>query len=384
MNWEWFTKFDYNRRFIRNVLLKAFLLFVALNLIYAVVNPLTYLSRLSLYNVVFPGRARFPYADDSSASFNVTLGRLEGLFASHLVNAAEKSEDEYRVFLLGDSSVWGWLLDYDETLSACINAQNHFTRDGRRIVAYNLGYPALSATKDVLILEYALEYSPDAFVWLITLQTLFDNEQLRHPILQENRDIALQFVSDYDLSLEPAVLAPEDDFWARTIVGQRRDLADLFRHQVYGIMWALSHVDHAPTSFLETPMFNLPRSEGILNRGDIEIGTLPDDVVSWDVLSAGVSIASAVQVPVLIVNEPIFISDGLNSDLRYNAYYPRWAYDQYHQELINLAQEENWHLADFWSAVPPEDFTDTPFHYTASATCEFANRLAAEIVEMAD
>ncbi len=38
-------------------------------------------------------------------------------------------------------------------------------------------------------------------------------------------------------------------------------------------------------------------------------------------------------VPVLIINEPMFISDGQNSDLRYNSFYPRWAYDQFHRLL---------------------------------------------------
>jgi hypothetical protein len=38
-------------------------------------------------------------------------------------------------------------------------------------------------------------------------------------------------------------------------------------------------------------------------------------------------------VPVLLINEPMFISSGQNSDLRYNSFYPRWAYDQYRAML---------------------------------------------------
>ncbi|MCZ7670394.1 MAG: hypothetical protein M5U34_26160 [Chloroflexi bacterium] len=42
-------------------------------------------------------------------------------------------------------------------------------------------------------------------------------------------------------------------------------------------------------------------------------------------------------VPVLLINEPMFISSGRNSDLRYNAFYPRWAYDQYREMLGETA-----------------------------------------------
>jgi hypothetical protein len=69
-------------------------------------------------------------------------------------------------------------------------------------------------------------------------------------------------------------------------------------------------------------------------------------------------------VPVLIVNEPTFISSGRNSDLRYNAFYPRWAYDAYRQLLANEAEARGWRYLDLWDIIPPEEFTDTPVHLT--------------------
>jgi hypothetical protein len=57
-------------------------------------------------------------------------------------------------------------------------------------------------------------------------------------------------------------------------------------------------------------------------------------------------------VNVIIVNEPILISAGSNSDIRYNYYYPRWAYDQYRQILSTKMRQMGIKYIDFWDAVP--------------------------------
>lgn len=377
--WDWLIRSTYHRQFVRNVILKVVFLMLIVNALYILLEPLSWISKLTLYNHIFPGRERFPYSDNSPLTYSVTLSRLEAMFASHVLAGRVKAADEFRVILIGDSTVWGWLLDNNETLSACLNAQNLAVGDGRRLVAYNLGYPALSAVKDAIIMQQAREYSPDLFVWLITLQTLWDNEQLRHPVLRTNSDIVLRFLEEYDLALDRSAL-PSDGVWQRSIVGQRRDLADLLRHQVYGVAWAVTGLDHTHTKYVGAPMQNLPESDGVLNRSDIEVGDLPDAVVRWDVLRAGMSIPMQQGISVLLVNEPIFISGGLNSHLRYNQYYPRWAYDLYRERLQTMAFEQNWDFLDIWNIVPPERFTDTPFHFDASATCDVAAVLAEHIL----
>ena len=69
-------------------------------------------------------------------------------------------------------------------------------------------------------------------------------------------------------------------------------------------------------------------------------------------------------VPVLIVNEPILVSEGKNSHVRYNFFYPRWAYDQYRQLLAEQAQDANWMYVDLWDLVPQEEFTNSAVHLT--------------------
>jgi hypothetical protein len=50
--------------------------------------------------------------------------------------------------------------------------------------------------------------------------------------------------------------------------------------------------------------------------------------------------------------------------VRYNAVYPRWAYDQYRKYIASRAQSSGWNYLDLWDAVPPEYFADARFHLT--------------------
>jgi hypothetical protein len=92
-----------------------------------------------------------------------------------------------------------------------------------------------------------------------------------------------------------------------------------------------------------------------------------------DFLGAGMEIAG--DVPILLVNEPIFISQGQNSDLRYNSFYPRWAYDDYRDLLAVETAENGWDYLDLWDSIPADEFTDTPVHLTADGTAMLANLL---------
>jgi len=97
------------------------------------------------------------------------------------------------------------------------------------------------------------------------------------------------------------------------------------------------------------------------------------DDLAFDGLAAGLARSGAV--PMLIINEPMFISDGENSDIRYNSFYPQWAYDQYRILLADMAQEHNWQYVDWWDAIAPDEFTDTPVHLTAAGTQQISQML---------
>jgi lysophospholipase L1-like esterase len=81
-------------------------------------------------------------------------------------------------------------------------------------------------------------------------------------------------------------------------------------------------------------------------------------------------------VPLLLVNQPIFVSDGQNSQMRYNTWYPRWAFDQFRQLYAQQAAASGWHSLDLWDAVEPNRFTDSPVHLDAVGAQRLAQALA--------
>ena len=230
---------------IARVLIMTALLFVACNVIFALLNPMEALGRVSLYNVVLPGRERLPYGEDSAKSYSLSMPNLPAMFASHIVSRP-KAPDEFRVIVIGDSGTWGWLLDNNDTLAGQINAQNLMTADGKRVVAYNLGYPVMALTKDVLILEEALKLQPDLIVWPVTLESFPRAKQVFPSIVQNNAARVRSLIERYQLNLDPNDPRFVDpDFLGKTIVGQRRNLADWLRLQALGFSWAATRIDQA-------------------------------------------------------------------------------------------------------------------------------------------
>src|SRR6266536_4466536 len=187
---------DDNKPRIRlfGVLLKATLLFVLFDLAFVFLQGIS-VGKLSFYNFIFLGRERFPFGE-TRESYNLSLFNLDAMFASHILARAEKAPDEYRVLLIGDSSVWGTLLTPEQTLAGQLNA-HPITACGRSIHAYNLGYPTISLTKDLMILDQAKTYQPDLVIWLTTLEAFPKDKQLSSPIVANNAERVQSLISKY-------------------------------------------------------------------------------------------------------------------------------------------------------------------------------------------
>jgi hypothetical protein len=377
--WRWLYKpgKPFDRRFVARVLVKTALLFVALNVAFVLLDPLPALGRLSLYSHVLPGRARLPYGENPDAAYNLSLFSLEAMFASHEATRAPAG-DEFRVLLLGDSATWGILLRPDETLAGQINAVGLVAADGRRVRAYNLGYPTMSLTKDLLLLDFALpHYEPDLVVWLFTLESFDAQTQLDSPLVAHNPAPVRALIERYGLAQDPADPRFVDpSTWDRTLIGRRRALADLLRLQLYGVPWAVTGIDQ------EYPADYIPRAVDL--PADATWHGLREDLfapadLAFDVLRAGV--ARAGDVPLLLVNEPMLISTGANSDIRYNFFYPRWAYDAYQQLLYAERDAHGWALLDLGATIPDADcYTDSAVHLTPACAAELAETVGAAIV----
>ena len=363
-------------KFYRNVLIKGFLLFILVDVLFSLINPLPFLGNISAYNLIFPGRKRLPYGDDPAKSYNLTLFQMESMFASHEIDAGRKPAGEFRVVVIGDSSTWGFLLQPDQTLSGQLNTLDYTLPDGRYLRAYNLGYPGLSLTKDLLILSYALKHEPDLVIWPVTLESFPISKQLSSPLVQNNPDQVRALINRFQLDIDPNdtnLVSPS--FWSKSLIGQRRVLSEMIRLQIYGAMWAATGIDqYIPTEF--TPVLeNLPPDP---NFDEFKPPHLDASRLSFSVLTAGIKLSSPV--PILLVNEPIFISAGENSDLRYNFYYPRWAYDDYRQLLTEFCLKQNLTCLDLWDAIDPYEFTNTAIHMTPRATGKTAQILLPAII----
>ena len=361
-------------RFFRNVALKGLALFVIFNVIFAAAPP-SGLGNLSLYNRLFPGRLRFPFGEDSAHAYNLSLFDLDAMFASHVISAAPKPADEFRVITIGDSSIWGTLLHPQETLAGQLNAAQ-LRACGRAVRVYNLGYPTISLTKDLMILDAARRYQPDLIVWGVTLEAFPQDKQLSTPLVANNAARVDELIGRYKPGLradDPALVRPDfpqrgiGAMWDRTIFGQRRPLADLLRLQLYGVPWSATGIDQTyPTDY--------PPAQTDLTADETFHGMKPPKAqLSFDVFDAVVRAAG--DVPLLVVNEPMLLSTGKNSDVRYNFFYPRWVYDQYRQQMSARAASGSWAYLDAWNIIPASQFTNSAIHLTPSGEALLAARV---------
>jgi hypothetical protein len=337
------------------VLIKALFLFVVVNLLYALISP--QVPTISGYNSLFPGRKRLPFGI-SGDPFTVAVDDINTMFASHAISAG-KTSNEFRVALIGDSSVWGENLSANEVISEQWNKLN-LQCGNKTVKTYNLGYPHPSVIKDLVILDKAVEYDPDLIIWFVTLNALIS--QRVNPFLTANHERVTKVLDAYDISFEQGgyFVKEEPDFFEKTLIGQRSKLARQLKLQMLGIIWTATGIDKNVSSRERLPNQKVdddPRYHGMEPPADLT------DMLLFDALAAGQGIAGSV--PVLIVNEPMFISNTANGLVRYNLAYPRWAYDQYRDALGQQAQIAQWNYLDLWNAVPPEYFSDAGLHLSA-------------------
>jgi len=361
------------------VITKALVLFLIANVCFSVLHPTDGMGRISAYNILFPGRQRLPYGDEPGLAYNLSMYNLEAMFSSQELSSKIKPSNEYRVLLIGDSATWGFLLPPEQTLSAYLNEEEAKLPDGRYVRVYNLGYPVMSLTKDLLILSYAMRYDPDMVIWLITLESFPYDKQLFSPLLQNNPDKVRTLIENYQLKLDPQdPQLATFSFWDKTIVGSRRELADLLRFQFYGILWAATGIDQYIPETYELRQEDLPADESFHN---LYPPHLNETDLALEVLMAGVKMTGSI--PVLFINEPMFISNGENSHIRYNFFYPRWAYDDYRRILHEESISNGWRYWDMWDVIAPTEFTNSAIHLTSFGNEQFAELVTQVIVRTA-
>ncbi len=353
------------------VFLKGSFLFIIFNLLIALWQP--EVGRFSLYNSLFTGRERLPFGENPKQSYNLSLFDLNAMFASHVLHGAEKAQDEFRVIAIGDSSVWGTLLKPEETLTGQLNGMK-LSACGKDVAVYNVGYPTISLTKDIMLLEYAMQYEPDLILWLTTLDA-FPLEKQASPIVLNNEETIREIEKEYGLKTVINEFE-EKTFWGKTFIGDRRAWADLIRLQMYGVMWSATGIDQIYSDDYEKAQTDFDEDESYHN---FIKPNLDENLLALNALETGFRIAG--ETPMILVNEPMLISSGNNSDIRYNFFYPRWAYDEYRKMMFTLSEENYWQYVDLWNIAPAGEFTNSAIHLTPNGEKMLAESLAPYVVE---
>lgn len=365
------------------VLVKAVLFFAVINLLYAMADPP--IGKLNAYNTIWPGRVRFPYAESPlyyPMSYNApVIEDFDAMFGAHIISGAPKADDEFRVLLLGDSSTWGGHVGPDDMLAEQLNQLGLSTCDGDSIRVYDMGYPWPSLLRDVLVLDRAKQYDPDLVIWLVTLHS-FEKKPMDRDFLSPHSGRMADLVQTYNIKLPKTYLGnPQASLWDKTIVGQRKHIKNVLLGQVFGPLWAATGVDNFPVVGSDHPPISQDMPEDISYfdyKSDSETPALVQSLM-FDVLRAGHDLSG--DVPMIIINEPIFVAGGANSHLRYNQLYPRWAYDAYRAALTNWIQPKNYLFYDYWNAIPPEEFANEIFHRDPAGEQRFAQLIVPHIRE---
>lgn len=353
------------------VLFKGATMYILVNIVYALINPAV---TLSAYNSAFAGRSRFPFAGQN-ISYSVMIDDVDAMLASHRVSA-KKEADEFRIVAIGDSSVWQEGVAAPDTFLEYLNAQNIKCGE-KRAVFYNLGYPHPSVVKDLVIMREALNAEPDLIVWFMTLNTILPRRV--NPFIDANRSQTLAILDAYELSLagEDELRAERQGLWDKSLIGKRSLLARWIKLQALGLIWQATELDYHDDGAQDLP------PENDLSDTISFMGMQPDTTISETLLlhavQAGHTLAG--ETHILLVNEPIFIANGENSEIRYNKSYPRWAYDQYRAALADEARMNEWDYLDLWDAVPARYFS-TILHLTEDGGWLAADALTPTISEL--
>lgn len=348
------------------VAVKGIALFIVIEFVLVSAGPR--LDWVSVYALTGQKRERFPVSTLAPIDGALDVGNLPAMFASHVVSNP-KSPDEFRIMVFGDSATWGTQDRADQMMPAQLNDLN-LTCAGRKIRVYNLSFPRSSASKDLMIMDYAKAFRPDMFIWLITWYTLMPKTRVDHVLITQNPEEFYTLARRFDF-LPKGYPAPT---WLDDVLSRNRSLFRVARYQVYSLVQGATGTDQLPGPPIDVP--------GQLTSDTTFEGMKPPTLragqVSLDQVADAYQLAGST--PMILVNEPMQVVSGTpNSDVRYNGYYPRWVYDQYRQYVQQAASQNGWNYLDLWNAFPASYFGDTPLHLDALGQRMLAQTLVPSI-----
>ena len=377
------TPFTSPRQFVR-VLLKAVALLIIFDVLQMALGLSSALDHWPIYRAFTPPTMRLGLAEQIG---DPAWWRLNVLLDAHEI-AQPKAPDEYRVVFLGDSSTFCLYCRAGEAIPKDVTDLG-MTIDGKRVRGYNLAYPGPDWLKDILILKHALHYQPDAIVWLVTAKGSSNQPTPAQPdahlFTRLNADELPELQRRYGFTTWETQQYADAAAWYQSSIWLRGGrLRDWFMLLAQSIRTALLNPGQD-----QTKQYLLP-GEPVTQRpirfpaeitSDLPgYGTLPND--RWELLRVGQRMAQEAGVPLLLVNEPIYIAGGPNSDVNYNSDYERAVYDRFRAAMTQFTREHGLPYLDLWNHLPPEEFSNTALHYNLQGNIHVAQEIAAELQKM--
>lgn len=372
-------------RQLMRIMIKAIVLLLICDALQIGLNVASIIEQWAIYKSFTPPTARLGFANQIG---DPIWWRLDALLDAHEI-AQPKAPDEYRVIFLGDSATFCLYCRSTEAIPQLFTELGA-TIDGKRVRAYNLAYPGSDWLKDILILKHALKYQPDAIVWLVTAKGSGDQplpqEPDAHLITRLNADELPSLARQYNLDTWETRRYADADAWYQQSIwthgGRYRDWLVLIARSI-GNALIYPGKDLTQEYLLPgEPVATKPiQAVAEINSSLPGYDRFPNR--QWDLLLAGQRMAQEAHIPLLIVNEPIYVGSGPNSEVNYNSFYERDLFDRFRAAMTDFTQQHNLTYLDLWNRLPPENFSNTSLHYNLEGNRRVAEEVMKALQEIA-
>ncbi len=227
------------------------------------------------------------------------------------------------------------------------------------------------------ILDAALRYQPDLVIWFVTamsFRNILESGQ-DNTFLEINRTRLKRLTDEYGLQDWFDARMPPEPWWRPWIAIQNPDAASVWFNALF-YPFSVPSWGQTTRRLGSEPIPAKPRYAS----DHPAFKPMPGE--TWQFVLVGRSLAERVGAKLLLVNEPILVGSGPNSDVNYNLLYERALYDNYHQALAAFAGHHTLWYLDLWNTIPRPSFTDTAFHLDEAGWARVAELLAVEIQKL--
>jgi hypothetical protein len=304
---------------------------------------------------------------------------LELVFRQHeMCWRTPAGSDELRVFLAGNSAIFGYPLRVEQTLGFLLNQD--FAADHVPAHLFNLGMVATYQLKDAVVIHESLKYRPDVVIYPVTLSEFAHFAPSLWPSLVEffesNRTAVLAFAQE-----RPSGLAEPLDIYRDVLTRSEKPYTRLLRLRQIGSFIRTAVRQNAQRVLRRlAPDAPLPHVDTAGRQTTYDCAHTQHEIDAqyrgwqdWNIIAYLAQIRDTTGVSVVIVNWPVAHEPVGDC---YNVRYTDAAVEEYNRWLREQARTHALPYLDLHDLLPPDDFVDS-LHVTAGGHRKIAEQLRA-------